>query len=386
MTYLILVNALKVNRGSEAVVRGMVSIIKNIHPEAYIIVGATGYNLEKEIFIEGVNEYVPNQIWRYKYGLCHFIYKFLQVINNKTAEKFKYLKILKKLKKVDTVIIGGADNYDAQYGMQESMCARNDCIFEKYNKKIIMLDVSLEIDHITDTVKKDFKRFDVVTVRDKISQKALWDSGIRNIIYHPDPAFKMKKEECKLPFCDDDNVIGINISNLICQTYNCQPDVIYDAYIYMIKQIIKNTEYKILLIPHVMENADLSVLRKLYKSVNSDRVLLLENEKLNAQQLKYIISKCYMLITARTHASIAAYSSLVPTIVVGYSVKSRGIAQDIFTEYEHFVIDINELKNISILYEAFIYMEDNRDLVIQKEKDFMNKIENQYDDLKEILR
>ena len=53
---------------------------------------------------------------------------------------------------------------------------------------------------------------------------------------------------------------------------------------------------------------------------------------LNAAQLKYLVAQCALLVCTRTHASIAGYSSGVPTLVVGYSIKSLGIARDLNME------------------------------------------------------
>ena len=70
-------------------------------------------------------------------------------------------------------------------------------------------------------------------------------------------------------------------------------------------------------------------------------------EELNAAQRKYLISRCEMLICCRTHASIAGYSSRIPTIVVGYSVKSRGIGMDI--GMGHWVIPVEDSANLPAL-------------------------------------
>ena len=57
-------------------------------------------------------------------------------------------------------------------------------------------------------------------------------------------------------------------------------------------------------------------------------------------------------IGARTHATIAAYSTLIPTMVLGYSVKSRGIAKDIFGE-EKLVLNLKDISDSSKLIEKF---------------------------------
>ena len=79
----------------------------------------------------------------------------------------------------------------------------------------------------------------------------------------------------------------------------------------------------------------------------------------NCKQLKYIISKTKILITARTHASIAGYSTCVPTLVLGYSVKSKGIAKDLFGKYKNYVVPVQEIKEKDELLEAYQYIEKN---------------------------
>ena len=76
----------------------------------------------------------------------------------------------------------------------------------------------------------------------------------------------------------------------------------------------------------------------------------------NCMELKGYISRCRFFIGARTHATIAAYSSCVPTLVVGYSVKARGIAQDIFGTAENYVIPVQELQKESDLLNKFFWL------------------------------
>lgn len=76
-------------------------------------------------------------------------------------------------------------------------------------------------------------------------------------------------------------------------------------------------------------------------------------EDCNCMQLKGYISRCRFFIGARTHATIAAYSTFVPTLVLGYSIKSRGIATDLFGSDENYVISIQDLLNEEDLYQAF---------------------------------
>jgi polysaccharide pyruvyl transferase WcaK-like protein len=94
------------------------------------------------------------------------------------------------------------------------------------------------------------------------------------------------------------------------------------------------------------------VLRKLYDDFHQNpRLIMIEDH--TAPELKYIISKCDFFVGTRTHATIAAYSSCVPTLVVGYSVKARGIARDLFGTEEGYVLPVQGLKEPRELTAAF---------------------------------
>ena len=63
-----------------------------------------------------------------------------------------------------------------------------------------------------------------------------------------------------------------------------------------------------------------------------------------------------MFVGARTHATIAAYSSCVPTLGVGYSVKARGIARDLFGTEDNYVLPVQTLKKENQLTDAFMWL------------------------------
>ena len=104
-----------------------------------------------------------------------------------------------------------------------------------------------------------------------------------------------------------------------------------------------------------------------FKSTN--RVSLLEDN--NCEILKGYISRCRFFIGARTHATIAAYSTNVPTLVIGYSVKAKGIAKDIFGTYENYVLPVQSLSNKDDLINAFEWMKDNEDDIRKHLNEFM---------------
>lgn len=178
----------------------------------------------------------------------------------------------------------------------------------------------------------------------------------------PDPAFCMKPERCDIDdHVFENEVIGINISPHIMASEH-QQGAAYANYKTLIRYILDNTDAYIALISHVVwaSNDDRIPLKQLYDDFNHDPRLILVDDH-TAPQLKYVISKCSFFVGARTHATIAAYSTGVPTLVVGYSVKARGIARDLFGTEEGYVLPVQQLKESDELTRAFIKLYEKRE-------------------------
>ncbi len=109
------------------------------------------------------------------------------------------------------------------------------------------------------------------------------------------------------------------------------------------------------LVPHVTwrSSDDRYPLGDIYREFRGDKRVLMLPGGLNAPQTKGYISRCRFFVCARTHASIAAYSTGVPTLVLGYSVKARGIARDLFGEETGLVLPVQELSDARQLIDLF---------------------------------
>ena len=134
------------------------------------------------------------------------------------------------------------------------------------------------------------------------------------------------------------------------------------------------------MIPHVVwkNNNDQIVLKQLYEGFKkTGRVILLSDY--NSMQLKGFIARCRLFVGARTHATIAAYSSGVPTLVLGYSVKSKGIARDIFGTEENYVIPVQNMTNTSALSDGFLWLlENEKDIRVHLESIIPEYIKKAY--------
>lgn len=172
----------------------------------------------------------------------------------------------------------------------------------------------------------------------------------------------------KLPLPDtfiEGKTVGINISPMI-QKNETVSGITLKNYIAMIEYILENTDYQIALIPHVViaDNDDRKPIQQLYEMFKASGRICLIND-CNCLQLKGFISRCALFIGARTHATIAAYSTCVPTLVVGYSTKAKGIATDLFGTAEHYVLPVQQLRTENDMVEAFIWLNTNRERIQQ---------------------
>ena len=151
--------------------------------------------------------------------------------------------------------------------------------------------------------------------------------------------------------------MGINLSPLVTQYGN--KGLIIDNYKNLIEYILKSTDYQIVLIPHVVKDYDDDrvILRDIYNSYRGvNRVFLLDDY--NCMQLKGFIARCRFFIGARTHATIAAYSTCVPTLVTGYSVKAKGIARELFGTDKDYVVSVQDFGTKEDLKIAFQWLQN----------------------------
>ena len=258
-----------------------------------------------------------------------------------------------------------------------------------HNHKTVLWGASIEEKTLQNKdLLNDLKQFDLITVRESLSKEILEKYGIsESVVQTCDSAFLLDKEEAEFPNNMKGNeYIGINCSPLVTG----KNKLVLDNYKRLIEYILNSTEYSIALIPHVIwdGNDDRDTNKQLYEEFkNSGRMICVDD--CNCEKLKGYISECRFFIGARTHATIAAYSSFVPTLVVGYSIKSKGIATDLFGTYENYVIPSENIKTENELVDNFIWLEKHEEDVKNQLQSIMptytKQIENAVEKVKELL-
>lgn len=251
----------------------------------------------------------------------------------------------------------GGDMYCYELSKKEAITANS--TFCRAGAKTVLWGCSLEPELLKEKeVVEDMRRYALITPRESITTQALRDAGItENVRQYPDPAFSLKPEEFALPsgFLQG-HTIGINLSPMIVRN-ETRAGITLQNYKRLVDHILETTKESIALIPHVMwkNNDDRLTLQELYRGYEeNERVLLFED--MSCQKVKYLISQCRAFIGARTHATIAAYSTQVPTLVIGYSVKARGIARDLFGTEENYVLPVQSLSDPEEMIRAYEWL------------------------------
>lgn len=362
------------NHGCEALVRTTADIIGNLFDEGVEVFSNAPQEDERYITdtkISFVDSY-------HKPKKKSFEYLQMAVRSKLFHDRLAYVgvryKNLIKSFNASTVAFSiGGDNYC--YDGKPALLGRLNKLAKKAGSKTVLFGASIEPELLKDKeIVEDLKGYALITVRESITFDALTNAGIdKNTKLFPDSAFTLP---CKAPPSVPEgffngNTIGINISPL---AINCgaEPSLVFENYIALIDNILRTSDMKIALIPHVVweDVDDRKPLGEIYEHFkDTGRIVTVDDH--NCMELKGYIAGCRMFIGARTHATIAAYSSCVPTLVVGYSVKSKGIAKDIFGTYDNYVIPVQELRNKEDLTKAFNWIKLNETGIKNHLKEFM---------------
>lgn len=359
------------NHGCEAIVNSLCHMIK----EKALLVSYRGaedkaYSLEELCEIRQERSFEKNKAAH----VLYYIYRKLTG-DGESFIRYRYHGIFKGKPAPLAISIGG-DNYCYDSMLNDLRLANS--AFNKKGTKTILLGCSIEPELLKNRqIVEDLSKYHTIIARESITYEALGrafdlegkrdlraigegtddDLRVPVLCCYPDPAFTLGKRELPLPGgFTQGNTVGINLSPMI-QDKEGSEGITIENYRKMIRFIIDHTDMQIALIPHVVwkQNDDRRPIHELYESFKeTGRVVEIEDG--TCEELKGYISRCRFFVGARTHATIAAYSSCVPTLVVGYSVKARGIAKDLFGTSEHYVIPVQSLKEPEDLTEGFKWL------------------------------
>ena len=356
------------NHGCEAIIRSVLKIIgktdislsaelMSINPSEDI-----RYGVDKIISVQSATKNKFAKLSR-EFIIAYLKMKLLRQYQHLDA--LPYLSLIDKTDATQVALSVGGDNYC--YGDTSSYAYLNR-MYNKHGIRTVMVGCSIE-PHIVNNPKvtKDLQNYTYIIARESITYDALVNAGVNRCCLLPDPAFQLDRIDLPLPegFIEG-NTVGVNMSHVVEEC--ADSNIAVKNYSRLIDHIISTTTMQVALIPHVVWEGrdDRETMQRLYeKYAVTGRVIMIDD--CNCMELKGFIARCRFMIAARTHASIAAYSTCVPTLVVGYSVKAKGIAKDIFGAYDNYVISAQSLSQENELARAF-------DWIVQREDNIRNHL------------
>jgi colanic acid/amylovoran biosynthesis protein len=221
-------------------------------------------------------------------------------------------------------------------------------------------------------------RIDLILCRDHDSVEYLRRIGVtENVSFAMDPAFVLSSDASASQAVADfaSGAVALNISPLYARYAGVSIEELAARACGLVRGICADTGRRVLLVPHVVLPTQddhsfavtvLSELRDL-----GDKVAVAPRD-FSAGQLKWCVSRCAAIIAARTHLTIAGFSSSVPTISLGYSAKAAAINRDVYG-HDRWVIaaDAFTVQTVaSLLMQLLDEADDVRRVLSAKQQDF----------------
>ena len=341
------------NHGCEAIVRGSMNIIENSDEKAEFVLSSNNPSDDEIINNITVKAAKTRDLTKVEKLIAAVD---LKINNSETyALQKMYSPIVSDADDCDICLSVGGDTYcyGDNHGIQ--VLTRE---LKKREKKTVLWGASIGAEDLSERKLESLRDFDAIFTREPITYELLKENGANENIYlFSDPAFCMERVEVEpIDGFTRENTLGFNISPLVASGDPRKKEIAED----FLRFVFENTTMKVLLVPHVVEenNNDYDFMKPIFeKFEHTGRIAILPPD-LEARQYKGYIAGTRFFIGARTHSTIAAYSSGVPTIALGYSVKARGIAKDIFGE-EKYVLDIKAMTNYEELRDEFLKLLEN---------------------------
>ena len=352
------------NRGCEAIARGSAMLLGE-HPDHLL-----GYCRDVELDTRlGLNKSLTLMACRRESFILDRLLALLSRLlpTSRTVEwhqTYPFRTMLRMVGEDDVVLFTGGDMLC--YGNNELIYLNN--WLHRRGIKTVLWGCSMGPENQTKEKRETLSRFSLIYTRESMTYDYFMSLGLQNVCLFPDPAFVLEAQQCPLPdFLQKGDVVGLNVSNYVMGGMTLDGQFAKEV-LDLISYILTKTNQQLMLIPHVTwkvggENQDDREMAKLISEhyAGHERLHILDIDQLNYCQIRHAISKCSMFVGARTHAVISAYSMCVPTIALGYSIKSRGIAKDLGLD-ERLVVNSKDFAEGDLL-RSFLYLAENKEAI-----------------------
>ncbi len=376
LNFLFVGSAAYSNRGCEAIVRGTVEILSTRLPGSRYIVSSGFDDFPTDGFekVRGV-EYRPPAPpgWTRAARVLSPQWWFYRVLmRSRPALTYKHVHsvALKAMQECDCALQVGGDNYTLDYGVPDYLLRLDDVLLAT-GKPLILWGASVgpfsRMPSVERRLAKHLRRLTLILARESKTIAYLASIGVQqNVRCVADPAFCMTAVKPRL----DDHLaafllqrpVGLNLSAFAGKfTTTHDPRSWLENARACVDRLLAAGLGPVLLVPHVFKesNDDHRFLLQVMEGLPRQQAqLAILPRNLNAAELKWVIGQTRLFAGARMHSTIAALSSCVPTLSLGYSMKASGVSEDIFG-HPRWLLSVDEL-NPDSLSDRMAEMERNR--------------------------
>ncbi|OUQ51590.1 hypothetical protein B5E60_12240 [Alistipes sp. An116] len=337
------------NGGCEAITKGTIEILNRTIPNFSYIDSYFNYEKPSNTICRN-NSFDPVDYPK-RWSLRWFLLQCCLHISNRLTGWLLFSRHKKAIKDAAAVLSLGGDNYSLDYGVPTRFIAMGEYVKRQHTKFVIWGASIGPFEHGSNFEKTIAKHFnqdvDLILVREEVSRQYLDSIGVRNNVFVvADPAFMMKPEDCAAKVSLPQEYICINFSDLMAK-YVTNGDVSkwIEICAHAIDEIYDLLGKKMVFIPHVKSDYEFG--QRILAQSKAKNAVILVDKNLNAAEMKWIISKSLCNIACRTHSTIASFSTGVPTVSLGYSIKSKGLNQQMYG-HEKFLIYKEEISPAAI--------------------------------------
>ena len=353
------------NRGCEAIVRGTTAVLRKEFGKcsfSSVYIDAYGDNYDKlheqdaDVIHHSIQEVLPLQLKRFSFPW--FERQFNRFVLRRPADvlptRIELMEqVLLNYPTQATLLLGGDVATPGPGGCPEAAFSMLG-LAKKLGSPVVFWGAS--IGPFSDNppferwMTDQLASIALVCVRETVTYQYLKSIGLKeNLRLVADPAFLMQPEPFPLSEALaarlQEPCLGLNFSPLVGKNYRSIEEWIARVR-NSIEQIAQKYPGPVILVPHVIKknNNDFEFMHNVLESISPmiRKQVFLVDQTLNASQSKWLIGKMELFAGARTHSTIAALSCGVPTLMISYSAKSKGISQDMYDSLDH-CVDANHL-------------------------------------------
>jgi len=338
------------NRGCEAIVRCTVDALRSLFPDAALSLVSHRYRADaqiaKEMGLELINEYPPPFSVLPPLA-CRATYRLGRFYRWRSRYKAKLYG------RNDAVVSLGGDNITPEYPLAGVRIFIDELrVAQQMGVVTVLWGATLgpfDEPAYRSLVLPVLQDLDLIVVRDYESRDALHAQGIsENVVFAPDPAFMLRsfssqRVQPDIDWVAEEACLGVSVSGFLLNSSQARRQAA--LYARCLKEWVRRTGQRVLLVPHVnigrsLSRNDYEFSRIVARGVNAAGQVRVLSPTLRASEYKAAIGACQLFMGSRMHATISALSQAIPTLSLSYSRKA-GALQEMLLGHKRLVCHLS---------------------------------------------